>query len=217
MKTISVLIIMFCLSTPTSALAEEKWTVEKIYSYYETHYSPKEMLHFAQKAALYVSGQCKKGKKACDNVIADFSKPSEEWGILDVRHFWVNIMDAETWTIIAHPNPDLQHLVNVIGIGKRIKDHNGKLIAYFAVDGIKRQPKGFFWTKYTTYQRSVSLVKEPMHTLSLWVLIPGTTMTTSVNYPYRAKSTEELDKVADKLNALVEEWSIIEGKVEYLE
>ncbi len=35
------------------------------------------------------------------------------------------------------------------------------------------------------------------------------------NLPYRAQSAEELDKVAAKLNASVEEWSIIKGRVEY--
>ncbi len=212
MKTISVLIIMFCLSTHTPALADEQWTIEKIYSYFETHHSPKEFLHFTQEAALYVSGQCKKSKIACDKVLSEFSKPSK-WGILDVKHFHVNIIDIETWNLVAHPNPAFHRFFKVKGIGKIVKDHNGRLFFYFGVNGIKNeQPKGFFFSKYTTYEGSVTKIKEPMHMLSLFVLIPGTTMVTSANYPYRAKSTEELDKVAAKLNSLVEEWSIIKGK-----
>ncbi len=215
MKTIcSVLVIVFYFSTLTSAYSEEKWTTEKIYSYFETHYSLKEYLHFAQKAALYISGQCEKGEIACDKVIEDFSKPSE-WGILDVKHFWVNIIDVETFSLLAHPNPAFHRFFNTIGIGKQVKDHNGKLFFYHGAHGIKEQPKGFVFSKLTTWQQSVSKVKEPMHMLTLYVLIPGTTMVTAVNYPYRAKSTEELDKVAAKMNASVEKWSIIKDNVIY--
>ncbi len=132
-----------------------------------------------------------------------------------MKHLWINIIDVETFTLLAQPNPAFHRFFKKKGIGKIIKDHNGKFFILFAFDGIKDQPKGFFFSKYTTYIGSVTKVKEPMHMLTLAVLIPGTTMVTVVNYPYRAKSAEELDKVAAKLNASVEEWSIIKGKVEY--
>ncbi|MCP4347400.1 MAG: hypothetical protein GY795_17995 [Desulfobacterales bacterium] len=90
MKTISVLIIMFCLSAHTPALAEEKWTIEKLYSYHETHFPPKKVLHMAQERALYAAKQCEKGEKECNNVIEEFSKQTD-WNRVDARYLQFTI------------------------------------------------------------------------------------------------------------------------------
>ncbi len=215
MKPFATILVLagVCLMWVNVADAEETWTIEKIYTHYETNYTLKDTLHFAQRAALYIAGQCEQGQQACETVIGDFSKPSE-WGILDVKHLWIAIIGIEKRALLAHANPGFKKNINK-RVGSSIKDHNGKLYFLEGAAGIKLQPKGFFFSKYSTWVKSVTKIKEPIHQLNLYVLIPETTMVVATNYPYRATSVKEVDEMAAELNNMVEAWSIIQGRVVY--
>lgn len=101
-------------------------------------------------------------------------------------------------------------LLGVKNLANKFKDHSGRYPALDLCNKLLNNPKGAWGVTYTTYIRSVTGVKDPLHELNFGVKVPGRPWHVVGHLPYQAKNLEEALEAAEDLNALVEKWSILD-------
>ncbi|MGL1862755.1 MAG: hypothetical protein OCC46_09575 [Pseudodesulfovibrio sp.] len=185
------------------SFAANETTKDELLAHFRYTTSPRTAFDHIQKAALWLS---KQGKAGLD----EFSKPYSQWNHLDGSTIQVQLWKSDECMVLRHPNPDLQHIVGVSKLGDGFKDHSGKLVALEQCTKLFNSPKGAFSATFTTYIKSVTGIEEPMYQLNFGVGVPGYPWQVVGHMPYQADSAEEMHKVVEDLNALVDEWSIID-------
>lgn len=211
MRAIVIVMSCFILAVfPFGAHAEEsskkeqpEFTKESILKHFRYHYSPKEAFDTVQKAALWLSEKGEAGLEA-------FSKPNSEWNNLDGYHLQLQVHKCDEGMVFRHPNPKLKRIVGVPNLASKFKDHSGKLIGLVHCKKMLENPKGAWEVTYTTFNKSSTGVEDVVEQFQFGVGVPGYPWQVVSHLPYQVDSPEELEKVAEELNALVDEWSFIE-------
>lgn len=189
-----VSLLLFVFVTPS--VADEtnfEFTVENLYDHFAKNYTVKEFFLEAKEQATWLAEECKKGEEACKQGLAEFGKPYSGWN--DIRGFktFTDIVEMNTGTILVHPNPKLQKVVNVPGLDQRYKDHRGMLIMLDGFNKLREHGEWGWFAQYTTWMRSETQLKEPLFTLNVIVVVPGTPYQVHHVMPYRAESTEDIE------------------------
>ncbi len=196
-----------------SALADElsdEFTIEMLYKHFESHYTPKDLLHKAQKEAMYIAGEFKKSEQAGIDAVNEFNQPFTRWNEMDGLHPFSQIHNTEKTQIEAHPNPALKKVCKVEGLLLEYKDHAGRLVGIELLSKTKNQPKGAWIFQFTTWIKSITKVSTPFYNFGVFVAVPGTTYVVLTVMPYRTYSHKEMDTAIDYFDSMVEFWSIME-------
>ncbi len=207
--------IMICLSSFAHAQEDDsnltdEFAIELLYKHFESHYTPKDVLHKAQKEALYIAQEFKKSDEAGKKAIDEFNHPFSRWNQLNGLHPWSQIHNTDKGWIDAHPNPKLHKIRFIENLHQKFKDHSGRLVIVEMFEKVNAQPKGGFISQYTSWIKSESNINQPMYLINAYARISGTPHYVVALMPYRAYSLKEMDITVKYLNAMVEFWSIIE-------
>ncbi len=112
---------------PDNQLEADKFAIEMLYTHFESHYTPKDILHKAQKEAMYIAGEFKKGEKEGKKAIEEFDYPFTRWNNMNGFEPFSQINHYEKGSIVAHPNPALHRIKSFENLDKTFKDHAGRL------------------------------------------------------------------------------------------
>lgn len=214
MKKIYYIILFLTLFIPLINAQEqnssqEAFAIELLYKHFDSHYTPKDILHKAKREAGYIANEFKKGKEAGLKALGEFNQPFTRWNQMDGLHPFSHIFDTVNGAIVAHPNPALSKLLNRENLLLEYKDHAGRLIGVEAIEKLKLKPKGTWIFQYTTWIKSKTKIASPLYVLNALVMIPETKYFILVVMPYRGYSIEEMNKTVDYLDSMVEHWSIL--------
>ncbi len=187
----------------------DAFAIELLYTHFESRYTPKDLLHKAQKEAMYIGGEFKKGKEAGMAAIKEFNVPLSRWVTLDALSPYSHIQNYEKGWVEAHPNPALHKILFIEDLVYRFKDHAGRLCILEGFEKLDKQPEGIFIFQYTTWTRSVTKIKSPLYILCAYVRIPGTMYHVSTNMPFRGSSLEEMEKTIAHLDKMLPGWSLM--------
>lgn len=209
--TFSLTLFLFViLLTAYPSIAEEKehkFSVEGIYNHFET-LSIKNFFQHVQKAALWLSVEGEYG-------IEEINKPYTKWNYMDAMSPYFCVIDCEKSKLIAHPNPSIQWLLNKQDLFKNNKDKNGKLWILVGCNKINEYPKGFWLSQYTTFERNITGLAERLYIQTIFIQVPNSSMQIVGFFPVRSSSITESEQITEKLNSMVETWSIKEFNAIY--
>ncbi len=189
--------------------SKDEFAIRLLYEYFESRYTPRDLLNKAQTEALYIAGEFRKSEVKGIKALDEFNQPHSRWNHLDGLSPISMILDMTTGNMVAHPNPALSKLLNKENIVSEYKDHAGRLIGVEAVVKLRKQPRGTWIFQYTTWTKSETCIATPMYTIDALVMIPGTSYWIMTVMPYPAASVEEINKTIDYLETMVEHWSVI--------
>ena len=200
-------IIFFSLSPSLAEEKKKQFTINSIYNHFET-LSIKNFFQHVQRAALWLSveGECG---------LEEINKPYTKWNYMDAMSPYFCVIDCEKSQLVAHPNPSVQWLLNKQDIFKNNKDKNGKLWIIAGCENIKENPKGFWLSQFTTFERNITGLAERLFVQTVFVQVPNSTMQIAGFFPYRALTVSESEHKAKLLNEKIEDWSIKEFKALY--
>ncbi len=188
---------------------EDAYAIELRYKYFESKYTPRDLLHEAQRQAIAISDECKKGEDACKKIINEFNYPFTHWNNLNGLEPHYNINHTKKGMIEAHPNPGLHKVRSIENFAFKFKDHAGRLPFIEPFAKLSEQPEGVFLFEYTTFIKSKTKIASPSYVLNALVDIPGTPYHVHAQMPYRAYSVKEMDKTVEYLNSMLKHWSIM--------
>ncbi len=210
---VSIIAFLF-LAIPTGFANEttpstDVFSIELLYTHFESRYTPRDLLHKAQKEAVYITGEFKKSREAGMATIEEFNTPFTRWNHMDGLFPFSQIHLTEKGMIVAHPNPSLHKLLNVEYLAQKFKDHSGRMSPLEGIKKVDGQPEGVWVVQFTTWIRSRTHIATPLFLLNVFVRIPETPYHVSTVMPYRLSSLEEADKTVEYLDAMTPYWSII--------
>ncbi len=189
---------------------KDKYSTELLIRYFESRYTPKDLLHKAQKEAMYLEKQCITGESACKKAIDEFNKPFTKWNQLDGFSPFSQIHNYDKGSVEAHPNPKLHKLRHIENLVYKFKDHSGRICVLPGFKKIKDQPHGVWIVQYTTFINAATKIATPLYLYDVLVDVPGTPYHVSAVMPARGNSIEEMDKMVEYLDSMTEFWSIME-------
>lgn len=189
----------------------DEFAIELLYRHFESHYTPKDVLQKAQREAIHIAGEFKKGEAAGRKALDEFMLPFTRWNQMDGLQPFSIFFDVSNGSVVTHPNPALHlPLLNKENLFMRYKDHAGRLVGLEMLEKIKTNPEGAWIFQYTTWVKSKTKIASPLYSIDALVKVPGTPYFVSAVMPHRACSIEEMDKIIAYLDAMVEHWSIME-------
>ena len=180
---------------------------EMRYRYFETHFTPRDLLKIAQDRAEYIGNEFKKDVAQGEKAIDEFNLPFSRWNRLDGFRPFAQIHDTDKALIRAHPNPALHKLLNKPGLLAKFKDHSGRLVGVEAAEKVKYSPAGAWLFQYTTFIRSLTKITAPSYELDVYVRIPDTPYVVHAIMPYRAYSLEEMALTVNYLDDMTAYWT----------
>ncbi len=213
---VSILISLICIpfinadDDSSDTNLTEEFAIEMLYKHFESHYTPKDLLHKAQKEAMYIAQEFKKSEQSGQKAIDEFNHPFTRWNQMDGFHPFSEVNDIDKWMVAAHPNPALHKICKVEGLLLKFKDHAGRLVAVDGFRKLRLQPKGAWLFQYTTFIKSKTKIATPLYLLNVLVEISGTPYHVHSHMPLRSYSLKEMDTTIEYLDSMVEFWSIIE-------
>lgn len=191
-------------------IQNDEFAIEILYKHFESHYTPRDLLHKAQTEAMYIAGEFKKSKEAGKKAIDEFNKPFTRWNTMDGLSPFSQIHNTEKGWVEAHPNPGLHKMRYIENLAQKFKDHAGRTCVFEGHEKLKNQPKGVWIFQFSTFIKSRTKISTPYYTLNVFVSIPGTPYNVNTIMPYRGYSIKEMDKTVEYLDSMVQHWSIME-------
>ncbi len=215
-RLVAVCLLLVLLACPCFAQEEDKavakdaFTIELLYRYFESRYTPRDFLIMTQKRALYIAGEFGKSREEGLAAIDEFNRPFTRWNQLDGFHPQFNVNNNEKGSAVANPNFRLHKMRNVDGLLLKFKDHAGRLVGAEGFNRLKTRPNGAWFFQYSTFVKSETKVASPFFSLDVLVNVPGTKYHVQGAMPFKQHSLEEVELTVEYLDKMTPVWSIME-------
>ncbi len=209
MKHSALILIILFVMTGSLALAGETRPPfadkEALFEYFKDPGLAKKLFFQSKDVAAWLSGECQKSDKKCQEALEIMNQSFSQWNNLDAKSGFHTLANCREQTAVTHPNPALHKILGK-PIVNSLRDINGKLWVLSLCNGLETSPNGFWVSQFSSWCRSITGFNE-VWVISLLTRVPGTDYQVLSHLLQNPASPSELSTRVEELNKLVDKWS----------